>query len=137
MKAAATWLGIGPVGGADGAPTTRPDLAVGGGAARALGLRHPIGGDHVMGMEPHRAVRIWVRIPAPSAPGATRSSVERQSVLCLGFAFDQRQSVEKNQIRLGNEKQKNVDCFGSPCKWLGIWLKKCNEFGHDPSEPQR
>ena len=56
---------------------------------------------------------------AHHALGATRPSVEWQSVLCLGTKFDQRQSVKENKIQLGNEKEKTVDYFGSPCKGLG------------------
>ena len=82
---------------------------------------HPIGGDHVIGMEPHRD--LGPHRQAHHALGATRPSVEWQSVLCLGTNFDQRQSVKENQIQLGNEKEKTVDYFGSPCKWLGVTFR--------------
>ena len=54
-----------------------------------------IGSDHVIGMEPHRAVRIWVRTSAHHALGATRPSVEWQSVLCLGIHFDYSSRIEE------------------------------------------
>jgi hypothetical protein len=63
-------------------------------------------------MEPRRAVRIWVRTDMRIArSGATRPSVEWQSVLCLGIAFDRTSRTKQNFNTAWQWKNKTVDYF--------------------------
>ena len=77
--------------------------------------------DHVIGMEPHRAVRIWVRTGARKRAGCNKA-VCRVAVCSLSqHRLDPFAHCEPNAMQLGNEKE-NVDYFGSPCKGLGTTL---------------
>jgi hypothetical protein len=51
-------------------------------------------------------------------------------LLCLGIAFDRTSGFEHKPIRLGNEKTKTVDYFGSPCKGLDHTCRHARRFAH-------
>jgi hypothetical protein len=79
-------------------------------------------------MEPRRAVRIWVRTAQRHALGATRPSVDWQSVLCLGNAFHHTSRIEQ-KLKFSLAMRKPLTASEVPVEGLGGILGPSVDFG--------